>query len=470
MSLEKRSLELNNTPAEKAESVIYVMGRDQRVRDNHALLAAQAEALEQKIPLLVVFNLLKRTGYRTREQYRFMVDGLQEVEQDLKKKDIPFILTIGSMPDNVAKLAKTMRPRSIYFDFSPLRGPRRSQKELASNVDCRVIVVDTHNIIPTWVTSDKEEFAAHTIRRKIHRAIEEWCEEPGLLKKHPHSFKITPKGASWKDVDDLLRTVPASGIKHDFKPGENAARRALRTFIDSGLDKYARDRNDAATDGQSYLSPYLHYGQLSSLRIVLNILDTTSHPPHIFSSFKMPTAADTPTKSDGIDAFLEELIVRKELSDNFCLHNQQYDSLAGAREWAKQSLEKHKSDPREHVYTYEQLEAAKTHDELWNAAQLQLVKSGKIHGYLRMYWAKGFLAWTGSPSTAVKWAIRMNDTYHLDGGDPNGYVGVMWSIAGVHDRPWFERDIYGKIRYMARSGSDKKFDTKKYIELWQTKS
>lgn len=463
---DKRQIELASTTVNGARSVVYVMSRDQRVRDNHALLAAQAEALEHELPLVVVFNLYETTGDRRREHYEFMVEGLKEVEKDLRAKDIPFVVTIGSMQKNIAKLASDVKPRTIYFDFSPLRGPRTAQKKLARTVDCRVVVVDTHNIIPVWVTSDKEEFAAHTIRRKIHRNIEAWCEEPATLKKHPHSLEKVPKGASWSDIGKVVESISRSGIRHDFNPGEAAAKRALKRFIDDTLETYARDRNDAMAEAQSDLSPYLHYGQLSALRIVLEIMNRSSHLPHIFHSLKMPTAADSPTKADSIDSFVEELVVRKELSDNFCLHNPHYDSLYGAKDWAKESLNKHKDDPREHVYTYEQLEKAETHDELWNAAQKQLTKSGKIHGYMRMYWAKQFLAWTESPATAVKWAIRMNDTYHLDGGDPNGYVGVMWSIAGVHDRPWFERDVYGKIRYMARSGSEKKFDVTEYIAKW----
>ena len=157
---------------------------------------------------------------------------------------------------------------------------------------------------------------------------------------------------------------------------------------------------------------------------------------------------------------------RRELSDNFCLYNPDYDTLNGAKDWAKQSLEKHASDPREFTYTRDQLEAGETHDELWNAAQLQLRKSGKIHGYVRMYWAKKILEWSSSPEYAITTAVLLNDRYHLDGGDPNGYVGVLWSIAGVHDRPWFERDVYGKIRYMSAGGAKTKFDTAAYIQRW----
>ena len=156
--------------------------------------------------------------------------------------------------------------------------------------------------------------------------------------------------------------------------------------------------------------------------------------------------------------------MRRELSDNFCYYNDHYDSLQGASDWARNTLEKHSSDPREHVYTFDEFEQAQTHDAAWNAAQRQLTSTGKIHGYMRMYWAKKFLEWTEQPKTALKWAIKLNDRYSIDGQDPNGYVGCMWSITGVHDRGWTERDIFGKIRYMNFNGLKRKFDIEAYIE------
>lgn len=461
-----RLLELNKTPNENGECILYVMSRDQRVRDNHALLEAQSEAIEHKLPLAVVFNLYHKLGFRKQEHFEFMVEGLKEVEADLKTKNIPFIMRIGTMPKNIAMLASELTPRTIYFDFSPLRHSRTTQKQVAAHANCRVVVVDTHNIVPAWVVSDKEEFAAHTIRRKLHKTIELWAIDPATVEKHPYDFAKTPTSATWKEVDAVVATLPKSGIVHGFKPGEAAARQALKQFIDTGLGSYASGRNDANADGQSNLSPYLHYGQLSSLRTVLDVMDAFNHPPQLFTSYKIPDPVGKSAVNAGIDSFVEELVVRKELADNYCLYNAHYDSLDGAKDWAKKTLDSHANDPREFTYSLEQLENAQTHDDLWNAAQLQLTKSGKIHGYLRMYWAKKILQWTDDPAEAVKRAIELNDTYHLDGGDPNGYVGILWSVAGLHDRPWFDRDVFGTVRYMAESGAAKKFDTKTYINTW----
>lgn len=178
----------------------------------------------------------------------------------------------------------------------------------------------------------------------------------------------------------------------------------------------------------------------------------------------MAQAGDTPKKIDGINALLEEMIVRKELADNFCFYNPHYDRLEGAKEWAQTTLNDHRNDPREFIYTKQQFEHAQTHDPAWNAAQLQLRSSGKIHGYMRMYWAKKILEWSETPEGAIATAIYLNDHYSIDGGDPNGYNGIMWSIAGVHDRPWTERDVFGKIRYMNYAGLKRKFDIQSYID------
>ncbi len=164
------------------------------------------------------------------------------------------------------------------------------------------------------------------------------------------------------------------------------------------------------------------------------------------------------------DAFLEELIIRRELSDNFCFYNPRYDSFDGFPEWARKTLNEHRKDRRPYLYSLEQFETAQTHDKLWNAAQTEMVKRGKMHGYMRMYWAKKILEWTPSPEVAMEVAIHLNNRYELDGRDPNGYAGIAWSIGGVHDRAWNERNIFGKIRYMSYNGCKSKFNIEGYVE------
>jgi len=219
----------------------------------------------------------------------------------------------------------------------------------------------------------------------------------------------------------------------------------LASFIEDKLFLYAEGRNDPVRDGQSNLSPYLHFGQLSAQRIAREV-----------------RKADI--QEEAKSSFLEELIIRRELADNFCFYNAGYDNFAGFPAWAKLTLDQHRNDPRQYLYSTGQLERAETHDDLWNAAQKEMVKRGKMHGYLRMYWAKKILEWTPAPEAALATAIYLNDRYELDGRDPNGYAGIAWSIGGVHDRAWNERSIFGKIRYMSYNGCKAKFSIKRYIE------
>lgn len=451
-SLKTRLQKLSdNWQDDTGKSVLYVMSRDQRVADNHALLAAQKHACKLKLPLAVIFCLYPKAGNRAREHYEFMLAGLKEVEQTLAAKNIPFIMVIGPPKERLSGVIHHFKPAVAYVDFNPLRGTQKLAANLAKL--CPVIVVDTHNVVPVWVTSQKQEYAARTIRPKIHKHLAEYVLEPASLKAHPHPWNgpiirlttLEPK------IAELICGLPTNGTKNTIKSGEKAALRVLDDFIVNKLKGYALQRNDPSINGLSGLSPYLHFGQLSSLRVVLQLLTALSNNASL---------------QPDVDALIEEMVVRKELSDNYCFYNAKYDSLAGAADWAQSTLLKHSSDRREFIYTKEQFEHAETHDSAWNAAQKQLTKTGKMHGYMRMYWAKKILEWSESPEQAVQIAIYLNDFYSIDGGDPNGYVGILWSIAGLHDRPWGERPVYGTIRCMVYGGLKRKFDIAEYERIW----
>eukprot|EP00210_Caulerpa_lentillifera_P007623 g7280.t2 len=209
---------------------------------------------------------------------------------------------------------------------------------------------------------------------------------------------------------------------------------------------YASSRNNPTLpEAQSGLSPYLHFGFLAPQRAAL---EAQKHE-HQFK--------------DSVNQFLEELIIRRELSDNFCHYELQYDSFEAAASWAKQTLQQHANDHRPFLYTKEEFENAATHEDLWNACQKELVHGGKLHGYMRMYWAKKILEWSASPEEALAISIYLNDKYSLDGCDPNGYIGCQWSITGIHDHGFKERPILGKIRPMTYNGCKRKFDVKAYI-------
>jgi deoxyribodipyrimidine photo-lyase len=212
------------------------------------------------------------------------------------------------------------------------------------------------------------------------------------------------------------------------------------------LQDYNEKKNDPNFSVLSNLSPYLHFGQISAQKIALEA---------------KKLEADY---GESINSFLEEMIIRRELSDNYCLYNKNYNSFEGFPAWAKRTLNEHRKDKREYLYDLADFENAKTHDDLWNAAQIEMVKTGKMHGYMRMYWAKKILEWTESPEQAFEYGVYLNDKYELDGRDPNGYVGVAWSVGGVHDRAWTERPVFGKIRYMNYNGCKRKFNVASYIE------
>jgi deoxyribodipyrimidine photo-lyase len=441
--LSARRRALNSVPAPQgAGCVLYVMSRDQRTVDNHALLAAQEQALAGGLPLVVAFVVYSGSGVRAREHFAFMLDGLADVEADLTAHDVTFVVRRGSVASGplavLRGLVDQCRPAAIYLDFSPLRGPRALRSALASAVRVPVFEVDTHNIVPAWVASKKLEFAARTIRPKIHRSLPQFLVAPATLAQHPYGFPHRLQTEPLEQIRrELLPTLPSNGTSVAAKPGQRAAARALRNFVARRLDDYGQARNDPTVDGLSGLSPYLHFGHLAALRVAL-------------------TAPDA-------DVLIEEMVVRKELSDNFCLYQPRYDRLDGAPQWAQRTLETHRSDPRSYIYSYEQFALAQTHDEAWNAAQREMTRTGKMHGYMRMYWAKKILEWTPSPDEAISTAVRLNDFYEIDGGDPNGYVGVMWSIAGVHDRPWAERAVFGQVRYMNEAGLRRKFRVDDYI-------
>jgi deoxyribodipyrimidine photo-lyase len=430
----------------KKGPVVYWMSRDQRTRDNWALLFSQEMSQREKVPLAVVFCLVPQFLGATFRQYAFMVQGLTEVEQNLVGKNIPFHLLMGLPEVELPKFLEKYGAGCLVTDFDPLRLKRQWREVVARKLDIPFFEVDAHNIVPCWVASSKQEYGAYTLRPKIRRVLPEFLEEFPPLRQQESSWG-EPASTDWQRILAGLsvdRTVPEVSW---LKPGERAAWAVLRDFLDNRLSHYPDRRNDPNLEGQSHLSPYLHFGQIAAQRVALD-------------------GEDAPAGTKAKEAFLEELIVRRELSDNFCYYQPHYDTIAGFPQWARKTLDEHRDDTREYLYTLAQFEQAETHEDLWNAAQREMVVTGKMHGYLRMYWAKKILEWTRSPKEALQVAIYLNDRYELDGRDPNGYAGIAWSLGGVHDRAWGERKVFGKIRYMSYNGCKSKFDVPAYIKKY----
>ncbi|MBN1948989.1 MAG: deoxyribodipyrimidine photo-lyase [Candidatus Cloacimonetes bacterium] len=422
--------------------VIYWMSRDQRAEDNWALLYAQEQAIARRLPLAVCFLLVPEFLEAQPTHFHFLRQGLLGTADNLRQYRIPFFLIEGRPDVELTNFLNIIKPALLVTDFDPLHEKISWKNTILKTTDVSVHEVDAHNIVPCWLASDKQEFAARTFRPKIKLKLTEFLGEFPPLRLHPYN----------DDQFDKVGSVPASkmqftnsSVPFSLTSGSKAGRKQLADFILSRLRKYSEASNDPNQDVRSGLSPYLHFGQISAQRVALEMVKS-------------------PLDQTIKDIFLEELIVRRELSDNFCFYNPDYDKLSGAPAWARKTLAEHLRDRREFNYLPDQLEERRTHDRLWNAAQKEMTIRGRLGGYLRMYWAKKILEWTLSPEEAIETAVYLNNRYQLDGRDPNGYTGIMWSIAGVHDRPWPERPVFGKIRYMNYQGCRRKFNVDEYIK------
>eukprot|EP00040_Diaphanoeca_grandis_P033632 m.206304 g.206304 ORF g.206304 m.206304 type:complete len:550 (-) comp32948_c0_seq3:86-1735(-) len=456
--LTRRRVLTKNTKATKGKKcIIYWMSRDQRAHDNWALLYAHYLAAEMGgVEVKVVFNIVPKFLEATIRQYDFMMEGLKEVEGTLRDHHTSFEILRGwpthTLPEYIAK----EQPAAVICDMSPLRVPMQWVMEVAAKLDGvndspPLYQVDAHNVVPVWVASDKQEYAARTIRRKIESKLPQYLTSFPTLPSNAATTCL-PIKIDWESELANIEVDRSVGKVQWAKPGYTAGMKVLAEFVNHRLKIFCEKRNDPNQEAISNTSPYTHFGQISA------------------QAAAKYAKKHGKSHSKGVASFVEELIVRRELADNFCFYNSMYDSLKGAANWAQDSLQLHASDKREYLYTREQLQAAKSHDPLWNAAQQQLVDQGKMHGFLRMYWAKKILEWTASPEIALGDAIYLNDRYSLDGRDPNGYVGCMWSICGIHDQGWAERAVFGKIRFMNYQGCKRKFDVKAFEQAFSKRA
>lgn len=413
-------------------TVVYWMSRDQRVADNWAFWYSQDLALSKSLPLVVVFTLCENFLGAGKPHYSFLNEGLAEVEENLKQKNIPLVILHGYPPTTMADFVKKHKTAIVITDFDPLRIKQEWKKSFILQTELPVHEVDAHNIVPCRIASTKQEFGAYTIRPKIMKLLPHFLKLPPQIVPHPYSDYDLDKRSTSKFSNTPVVAGQTAGLKK------------MHQFIENRLSSYAENRNNPLTENTSGLSSYLHFGHLFAGRVAHEVLHVN------------PNAKE----------FLEELIIRRELSDNFCFYNTNYDNTKGFPAWAQETLNKHRNDPRPTIYSLENLEHGQTHDKAWNAAQRQLLATGRMHGYMRMYWGKKILEWTPDAETAMRYAIALNDKYQLDGRDPNGYTGIAWCIGGVHDRPWPERSIFGKIRSMMYSGLRKKINLDSWNEMY----
>ena len=459
MQLDERTTLLNDRPENRdARYVLYWMQIFKRTTHNHALNFAARMANERKLPLVVYEGLKYYYPWANDRLHTFILEGVAEKRAEFERRGIRYVFYLQRHErdprDTVARLAKDAA-LVVTDDFPCFIIPEHNRR-ISERATVPVYAVDSNGIIPLSAFT-KEEFAARTIRPKIKRML------PGYLEAAP-TARVTHK-APRLEVDcpeetevtahNIPKLVAGCVIDHTVTPsplyhgGTQAGRARLRHFVNEILPRYDESRNEPGEDGTSRLSSYLHFGFLSAHEIVEAVND-----------------ADVPAPAK--EAYLEELIVRRELSYNFTRFNARYDSLESLPDWAQKTMAKHANDPRPAVLPPEQIERGDTYDELWDATERELVRTGEIHNYARMLWGKKVIEWQGSYEESFRLLEHLNNKYALDGRNPNSYAGILWCF-GKHDRAWGpERPVFGTLRYMTSQSMARKINARKYAEWTKT--
>ena len=439
---DERVQHLNDIDEADGRYVLYWMQQAQRAEFNHALEFAIHRANDLELPLLVGFGLMDDYPEANLRHYHFMLQGLQDVETELGKRNVTFVVRRGA-PDEVAiELARDAA--LVVCDRGYLRIQRQWRDHLADQADCPVVQVESDVVVPVEVVSDKAEYAARTIRPKITKYLERFLV-PVSRTTLKDKTALDVGGEDLSDVDALAdklkldRSVPPVPL---FTGGTTDGKKVLRAFLKERFATYAENRNQPQTNDVSHMSKYLHFGQLSPLYIALEAKKSHSR--------------------ENVDAFIEELIIRRELPMNFVFYEPDYDSYSSIPDWAKKTLAEHKSDERKQSYTRAELEDALTYDDYWNAAMREMKFTGYMHNYMRMYWGKKIIEWSNTPQYAYQTAIYLNDKYFLDGRDANSYANIGW-LFGTHDRGWTERPVLGKVRWMSSGGLERKSKPEEYV-------
>ncbi len=457
MRINERVIQLNDKPVNAdARYVLYWMQMYKRVDNNHSLIYAIRRANELKLPLVVYEGLKYYYPWASDRLHTFILEGVEEKRLEFERLGIRYLFYLQKNADSpkntVAALAKDAA-LIVTDDFPCFIIPEHNRR-IAERAEIPVFAVDSNGIIP-MSKFDKEEYAAYTIRPKINKLLDRYLKplpnetvedsSVGIEVDCSETIVTSDNIASLVGECDIDHSVPPSEVYHG---GTIEGRKRLKKFVKEILPDYDKTRSKPDRDGSSRLSSYLHFGYLSPLEIALAVHDSGA-------------------PQESIDAYLEELIVRRELSFNMTRFNDKYDSLAALPAWVHKTMRAHADDERSHLYSLEQLERGETHDELWNAAQREMVATGEMHNYVRMLWGKNVIAWSPSYEVAFETLVHLNNKYCLDGRNPNSYCGILWCF-GKHDRAWFERPVFGLIRYMASGSTGKKFDSKKYIEWTKT--
>ncbi len=430
--------------------VLYLLQQSQRADWNPALEFAIEEANRLECPLVVCFGLLDGSnGFpeANARHYAFMLQGLSETSRRLSERGIPFVVRKGSPAEIACALAR--HAKELVLDRGYLSVQRHWYDIIRREAGCRIVQVEGDVVVPIETASGKHEYAARTLRPKLHRLWDDYLVPL-------EARKVAHKAAGLEIASEIDLSDPDAvlvGLNLDrsvapvkrFKGGRRQALHRLKAYLAGPFEGYGADRNKPEADAASHMSPYLHFGQISPVEIALAVREAAKG------------------SREDRRVYLEELIVRRELAMNHVFHCDGYESYETALpEWAKKTLAAHAGDPRPYLYSEEQLAAGQTHEPYWNAAMREMRETGYMHNQLRMYWGKKILEWSPSPDIAFVRALRLNNRYFLDGRDANSFTNVGW-IFGLHDRPWARRKIFGTVRYQSEN-SLKKFDAKAYLK------
>lgn len=437
-------------PRAGARCVVYWMQRAMRIVDNPALNVAIEAGNLLGLPVVVYFSVIPNYPNANLRHYHFLAQGLRDAAEDAAERGVGFV--VRRHPDNsLEAFLGEVGAALVIGDENRCREPERWRRVLAGRLRLPYWTVDADVVVPSAVFG-RSYFLLHHFRPHLKSELPKYLLAPEKVapqhawrpEKAPASFPLeNDLTAGFTKLDRTVRPVDS------FNGGTHAALKRLREFVELELAGYETTRNHPEVKGTSRLSPYLHFGHIGPLTIALAVEEAVRRG-------KVAASAR--------DRFLEQVIGWRELAVLFVRHNPNYDNWECAEPWARKTLVEHAGDERPHRYSLKQMERGETGDELWNAAQREMVETGWMHNYMRMYWAKKILEWAPDPARAFEWAVMLNDRYELDGRDPNGYAGIAWAIVGKHDRPWFDRPVFGLVRPMSGTALAKKFDAQSYIK------
>jgi deoxyribodipyrimidine photo-lyase len=475
---------INDAPVHAARDyVVYWMIATRRTRWNFGLQRAVRWALDVKRPLLVLEALRCDYPWASDRLHAFVLQGMVDNAAALAQHQVTYMPYVERQPGEGKSLLERLAPHAavIVTDEFPEFFLPRMVTAAGARLDVRLEAVDSNGLLPLR-SADRAFTTAYSFRSFLRHHLPEHLErfplEDPLADAALPTAVDLPAGIvrTWKPASDLLTNIPAGvaslpidhGVPIVFatRGGTAAAHQALLTFMTRKLDSYRAHRNEPERDATSGFAPYLHFGHLSTHEIFSALMTRES-----WTMRKIRSGAGG--KRDGwwgasanAEAFLDELVTWREVGFNMCWQRPDYDRFESLPDWAQTTLRTHTSDPRPILYAPEQLEHARTHDALWNAAQMQLLREGRLHNYLRMLWGKKILEWSPTPDAALETMIHLNNKYALDGRDPNSYSGIFW-VLGRYDRPWGpERPIFGTVRYMTSANTARKVSVKEYIRRY----